>query len=150
MNPSAKAFTLKITDGSTLVFKDVQSPEPAMSFDKEVRSKTVAASTGGNIGDYVVVFYFGVEAPTAVAIKELGNTDPQRTTGVVVGYDRHKRLLLLKAGSEEPQRMTISDNTIVDTPEGVIKADNFRPNKGEQLRCLTTPQSQAAVLVVPD
>jgi hypothetical protein len=149
-NPTAKTLTLKVADGSTVVFQDVASPEPALSFDKEVRSKTVAADTFKNVGAYVVVFYFGIYTPTAVAVKELGVAAPQRSTGSVAGFDRHQHLLLLKAGPAGPQKMVVSDDTIVDTPEGVVRPANFHPGKGEQLRCFTAPQSETAVFVAPN
>lgn len=149
-NPTANTLTLKVADGSTVVFQDVASPEPAMSFDKDVRSKTVAASTVKDVGAYVVVFYFGVYTPTAVAVKVLGMSAPQRTTGSVAGFDRHQHLLMLKSGPAESQKMAVSEDTIVDTPEGVVKPDNFHPNKGERLRCFTAAQSQTALLVAPN
>ena len=72
ISPKARTLTLKTADGSAVVFKEVTGPEPAMSFDKDVRSKTVAANTFNTVGAYVVVFYFGFDTPTAVAVEDLG------------------------------------------------------------------------------
>src|SRR5271154_4378851 len=35
---TAKTLTLKVADGSTVVFKDVANPQPAISFSQDVRS----------------------------------------------------------------------------------------------------------------
>ena len=149
-DPVAKTLTLKTADGSTVVFHDVANPEPAMTFDRDVRSKTVAASTFHTIGAYVVVFYFGFDAPTAVAVQDLGTSAPNKTTGSVEGFDRHKHVLTLKSGSGQPQELAVSDNTIVETDEGVVNPDHFHPGKGDQLRCFAKPGTQAAFFIAPN
>ena len=150
ISPKARTLTLKTADGSAVVFKEVTGPEPAMSFDKDVRSKTVAANTFNTVGAYVLVFYFGFDTPTAVAVEDLGKTGPQRTIGSVDHFDRHQHLLMLNAGAAEPQKVVVSDDTIVDTPEGVVKAVDFHPSRGEQLRCFTRPESMTALFVAPN
>lgn len=149
-NSTAKTLTLKVADGSIVVFKDVGNPEPAISFNQDVRSKTVPAGTFNKVGAHVVVFYFGFDAPTAVAIKDLGSETPKRSTGSVANFDRHQHLLTLKSDTAEPQKLVLSDDTVMDTPEGVVKLADFHPNKGEQLRCFTKPESQVALFVAPN
>ena len=149
VNTAAKTLTLKVADGSKVLFQDVVSPEPAISFDKAVRSKTVPAGTFTKVGANVVVFYFGIDTPTAVAVKELG--DPlQKSTGSVASFDRHQHLLTLKTETAEPQKLVLNDETVVDTPDGIVKSADYHPNKGEQLRCFTKPSSQAALFVAPN
>jgi hypothetical protein len=67
-----------------------------------------------------------------------------------VGFDRHKHLLTLKTETAQPQELAVSDDTIVDTPEGIVKPAEFHPSKGEQLRCFAKPESQAALFVAPN
>jgi hypothetical protein len=150
LDTKAKTITIRVADGSNVVFHDVANPEPAMAFDKEVRGKTVPASAFHTLGAYVVVFYFGFDAPTAVAVGYLGPNPPKRTLGSVVGFDRHKHLLTLKTETAQPQELAVSDDTIVDTPEGIVKPAEFHPSKGEQLRCFAKPESQAALFVAPN
>ena len=152
VNPSAKTLTLKVADGSTVVFRDVSDPEPAMTFDKDVRSQTVAAASFKTVGAYVVVFYFGFDSPTAVAVEGLGTTAPNRTVGSVEGFDRHKRVLTIKNGTAknglgQAQELDVSDKTVVETDEGVINPDRFHPNKGDSLRCFAKPGSQDAFFI---
>jgi hypothetical protein len=148
---TAKTLTLKVADGSMVVFKDVANPQPAISFNQDVRSKTVPAGTFNKVGAHVVVFYFGFDVPTAVAVKDLGSDAPKRTTGSVANFDRHQHLLTLKTDTTaEPQKLVLSDDTVMDTPEGVVKLADYHPNKGEQLRCFTKPESQTALFVAPN
>jgi hypothetical protein len=149
-NSTAKTLTLKVADGSTVVFKDVANPEPPISFNQDVRSKTVPAGTFRKVGAQVVVFYFGFDVPTAVAVKDLGSDAPRRSTGSVANFDRHQHLLTLKTDTAEPQKLVLSDDTVMDTPEGVVKLADYHPNKGEQLSCLTKPESQTALFVTPN
>jgi hypothetical protein len=149
-NSTAKTLTLKVADGSTVVFKDVANPEPAITFDQDVRNKTVPAGTFNKVGAQVVVFYFGFDVPTAVAVKDLGSDAPKRSTGSVANFDRHQHLLTLKTDTAEPQKLLLSDDTVMDTPEGIVKLADFHPNKGEQLRCFTKPESQTALFVAPN
>jgi hypothetical protein len=149
-NSTAKTLTLKVADGSTIVFNDVANPEPAISFNPDVRSKTVPAGTFNKVGAHVVVFYFGFDVPTAVAVKDLGSDAPKRSTGSVADFDRHQHLLTLKTDTAEPQKLLLSDDTAMDTPEGIVKLADFHPNKGEQLRFLTKPESQVALFVAPN
>ena len=147
---TAKTLTLKVADGSIVVFKDVANPQPAFSFNQDVRSKTVPAGTFNKVGANVVVFYFGFEGPTAVAIKDLGSDAPKRSTGSVASFDRRQHLLTLKTDTAEQEKVVLSDDTVMDTPEGVVKLSDYHPNKGEQLRCFTKPESQTALFVAPN
>jgi len=147
VNPTAKTLTLRVADGSTMVFHDVSNPEPAMMFDKDVRSKTVAASSFNTVGAYVVVFYFGFDAPTAVAVEDLGTTALNRTTGSVAGFDRHKHLLTIRNGTGQQQELAVSDATIVDTADGIVTPGHFHPSKGDELRCFAKSGSQTAYFI---
>lgn len=147
---AAKTLTLKVADGSIIVFKDVASPEPPMAFDAKVRSKTVPADGFHTVGAQVVVFYFGYDTPTAVAVKDLGSDVPTRRAGSVASFDRRQHLLTLKTGTPEPEKVLLSDETIVDTAEGVMTAAEFRPSKGDQVHCVAKANSAAALFVAVD
>jgi hypothetical protein len=147
INLAARTLTLTAADGSTIVFKDVANPEPAIYFDKDVRSKTVPTGSFNKVGAHVIVFYFGFDNPTAVAIKELGSKKPKKSTGSVATFDRHQHLLTLKSTTAEPEKLVLTDDTVLDTPNGIVKLSEYHPNKGEQLRCFTQPESQTALFV---
>jgi hypothetical protein len=109
----------------------------------------VPAGTFTKVGAYVVVFYFGIDTPTAVAIKELGQDPLQKSIGSVADFDRHQHLLTLKTETA-PQKLVLNDETVVDTPDGIVRSADYHPSKGEQLRCFTKPASQAALFVRPN
>ncbi len=106
----------------------------------------VAAFT--KVGANVVVLYFGYDSPTAVAVKDIGSATPKTSTGSVSSFDRHQHSLTLKTEAAE-QKLVLTDDTIVDTCDGVVKLADFKPSKGDHLHCVTAPDSETALLVTP-
>lgn len=149
VDAARKTLTLKLADGSTVSFQDVSSHEPALSLDKAVREKTVPVGTYSKVGANVVVLYFGYGSPTAVAIKELGADAPKKSSGSLSSFDRHEHSLTLKTDAAVPQKLVLTEDTIVDTSDGVVKAADYKPSKGERLRCFTGPKSVTALFVAP-
>jgi len=149
VNTARKTLTLKLADGSTVSFQQVSSHEPALSLDKAVREKTVPVATFSKVGANVVVLYFGYDNPTAIAIKELGADAPKKSTGSVSSFDRHGHSLTLKTDAAEPQKLVLTEDTIVDTSDGVVKLADYKPSKGDHLRCFTSPGSENALFVAP-
>jgi len=150
VNAAAHTLTLKVADGSTVLFEDMAGPGPSLTFDKALREKTVPAETFNKVGAHVVVFYFGLDNLTAVAIKELGTDGVLRRTGSVANFDRHQHMLTLRSGTAEPQKLILTDDTVVDTSDGVVKLSDYHPSKGDQLRCFTKPESLTALFVAPN
>ena len=149
VNTAQKTLTLKLADGSTVHFQDVSSNAPALSLDKAVREKTVPVATYSKVGSNVVVLYFGYDSPTAVAVKELGAEVPKKSTGSVSSFDRHGHSLTLKTDAAEPQKLVLTEDTIVNTSDGVVKLADYKPSKGDHLRCFTSPGSENALFVAP-
>jgi hypothetical protein len=149
VNPTSKTLVLKAADGEIVIFQAMAGHEPAMSFDKSIRGKTVPVAGYSKVGSNVVVFYYGYDTLTAVAIKELGADSLKKSTGSVSNFDRHDHSLTLKTEAPEPQKLVLNDDTIVDTSDGVVKLADYKPAKGAQLRCITQPESQVALLVAP-
>jgi len=149
VNAADKTMTLKAVDGSTLRFKETGGAASMSSLNKSVREKTVPAEGYAKVGTNVVVLYFGYDNLTAVAIKELGAGALKKSTGSVTSFDRHDRSLTLKTDTAAEQKLVLTDDTIVDTVNGVVKASDYHPSKGEQLRCMTGAESETALLVAP-
>jgi hypothetical protein len=149
VNAAAKTLVLKLPDGSTMVYQDVPSHEPALSLDKSVREKTVPVGAYSKVGANVVVLYFGYNSPTAVAVKELGPDTPKKSSGNVSSFDRHQHSLMLKTDAAEEQKLVLNEDTIVDTSDGVVKLADYKPSKGEHVSCFTGPNSETALLVAP-
>ena len=149
VDTARKTLTLKLADGSKVSYQDVVSHEPALALDKVVREKTVPVGTYGKVGSNAVVLYFGYDSPTAVAIKDLGLDTPKESVGSVSNFDRHQHSLTLKTGTAEPQTVLLTEDTIFDTSDGVVKLADFKPSKGDHLRCVTSPDSKTALFVAP-
>jgi hypothetical protein len=66
----------------------------------------------------------------------------------VSSFDRHQHSLTLKTDAAE-QKLVLTDDTIVDTSDGVVKLADYKPSKGEHVRCLTSGNSETALLVGP-
>ena len=149
VNAKSKTLVLKAVDGSTVVFKLTGDSASMSSLNKSVREKTVPAQSYAKVGSNVVVLYFGYDDLTAVAIKELGAGALKKSTGSVTNFDKHDRSLTLKADNAAEQKLVLTDDTIVDTADGVVKASDFHPSKGQQVRCMTGAASETALLVAP-
>jgi hypothetical protein len=149
VNAADKTMTLKAVDGSKLVFKETGGSGSLSSLNKSVREKTIPAEGYAKVGTNVVVLYFGYDNMTAVAIKELGAGALKKSTGSVTNFDKHDRSLTLKTDTAAEQKLVLTDDTIVDTADGVVKASDYHPSKGEQVRCMTGPRSETALLVAP-
>jgi hypothetical protein len=149
VDAARKTLTLKLADGSKVSYQDISSHEPALSLDKVVREKTVPAGTYGKVGNNAVVLFFGYEPPTAVAIKELGSETPKESTGSVANFDRHEHSLTVKTDAAGPQTLVLTEDTIFDTSNGVVKLADYKPSKGDRVRCVTSPDSKTALFVAP-
>lgn len=149
VNAARKTLTLKRADGSTVNFQDVASHEPALSFDKAVREKTVPVATYSKVGANVVVLYFGYDSLTAVAIKELGADAPKKSTGSVSSFDRHLHSLTVQTTAVAPQKLVLTEDTIIDTSDGIVKLADYKPSKGEHVHCFTSGDTETALLVTP-
>jgi len=147
VNAARKMLTLKRTDGSTVSYQEASSHEPALSLDKVVRDKTIPIASYSKVGANVVVLYYGYDSPTAVAIKELGADAPKKSMGSVSSFDRHEHRLTLKTDSAESQKLVLTEDTIVDTNDGVVKLADYRPSKGERLRCYTGAEADTVLFV---
>jgi hypothetical protein len=149
VDAAGKTLTLKLADGSSMSFHELSAHEPAYSLDKAIREKTVPVASFSKVGANVVVLYFGYDTPTAIAVKELGADAPKKSTGSVSSFDRHEHSLTLKTDAAAPQKLMLTEDTIVDTNDGVVKMADYKPSKGEHLRCFTSPNSETALFVAP-
>jgi hypothetical protein len=152
INAARKTITLKAADGSTVIFNDVAAPEPVLQFAKEIREKTTPAAAFNKVGDQVVVFYFGFDTPTAVAIKDLGAGAIARSTGNVANFEKHQRLLTLNTDAAPPRKLVLNDDTVVDTSNGIVRSADYHPSKGEPVRCISGLQkdTETALLIGPN
>lgn len=139
INPAAKTIVVKTNDDSVGYFKDLTEPNASLLFDKGIRSRTTPADTFNDKGAQVIVYYFGggfgpLNERTAVALQSLGTGPIEKDMGTVVHCNKH--VLTIKTGSGTEQTFDIGNTAVAETSVGVVNADKFDPEKGEQVRVI--------------
>jgi hypothetical protein len=144
-----KTIAVNTEDGSEGVFSDTTKSKSEIEFDKVLREESTPHSSFSKKGDEVVVYYFGDSflQRTAVALQDLGAGPFDKETGTVVKYNRHEHLLTIKESSGTQQSFQIAANTPVETAVGVVEGAKYDPEKGEQLRVITTNGSTRALFI---
>jgi hypothetical protein len=133
-NASTNYFSLKSWDGSIIAFHAVAIATKPVTFDKAVRAETIAATGQHSKGARVLVFYYGYDTVrNAVAIKDLGQGDIGGTTSTIEEFDRRHHEMTVASPGAGPTHITITEHTVVDTPDGVIEGNKYHPNKGERV-----------------
>jgi hypothetical protein len=137
-NPNAKTFTLQADNGTVVLFDARNHGGNPVTLAKEMQQQSTAADTV-HTGAHVLVFYYGNDAVrNAVAIRDLGTGALDRVNGNVADFDRHQHRMKVKCSAAEPQDVVLSDQTVVDTPMGVVQGSKYKPNKGEQVGIVST------------
>jgi len=150
IDPHAKTMDIMIDNGDTDTFKLPGAGKVNIDFDRALESDSVNADKFQQIGDYVVVYYYGYDDNrTAVAVKDLGKGPFAKDEGTVVSYDKHDRTMTVKDGSGKSQSFVLSDHLVVDTGESVAPGRSFGPHKGDYIRVTysTTGGKNTAVFV---
>ena len=146
VSAAARTITLKTDDGSLHLFKDGSGSQTAVSLDKTMQAQTVPVAGFSQVGAHVVVLYYGFgDLQTAVAIKDLGASAPSKMAGSVAEFDHHQHVLTLKGDSSQAQKVALAEQTVVDTPDGVVDGLKFHPSKGQHLGVITKAGSGSAV-----
>ena len=134
VNAAAKTLTLKLDDGSLASFQKASAAASSTNLDKEMQAHTTAPAEFNHVGAHVVVFYYGFgDQRTAVAIKDLGTSPLNDKAGSVTDFDHHQHVVTVKGDTSGPQSFTLDEQTVVETPDGVIDGRRYHPNKGDHV-----------------
>jgi hypothetical protein len=144
IHPGTKTIFIKTNDGSDGLFKDLTQSNVSLLFDKEIRSRTTPADAFKDQGAQVIVYYigggFGAFADrTAVALQSLGAGPIEKSTGTVVSSRKH--VLTIKTDSGTQETFQIGDSAVAETATGVMNADKFDPEKGDQVRVIADTEN---------
>jgi ABC-type amino acid transport substrate-binding protein len=135
VNPKTKLITVTTDDGSEGKFTYANKPDGALDFDKIVSADSTPASTFTAVGDHVVVYYCGYDdIRTVVAIHDMGSGPLAKITGQVVKYDKRDHTLIIKNASGAKQTIQLSPKAVAETSGGVVEANKFQPESGDQVR----------------
>lgn len=132
IDPHAKTIDITIESGDTSEFKLPGAAKVNIDFDKALESDSVNADKFQQVGDFVVVYYYGYDNNrTAVAVKDLGKGPFEKVEGTVLSYDKHDRTMTAKDGSGKSESFVLSDHLIVDTGVSVAAGRGYSPHKGD-------------------
>ena len=135
INAKTKLITVTTDDGSEGKFTYGNKPDGTLDFDKNVSADSTPASTFTAVGDHVVVYYCGYDdIRTVVALHDMGKGPLAKITGHVVKYDKRDRTLIIKNDAGAKQTIQLSPKAVAETSGGVVEANKFQPESGDQVR----------------
>jgi hypothetical protein len=142
INPAGKTITVFTDQHFQKSFKDLTDSKVPISFDKKIREEATPVNTFKTNGAYVIVFFYGQGASqTAVAMRNLGNGPFAADTGTVAKFDSHDHSLSIKEASGVEESFKISAQTVAETGIGAVEGFNFHPQKGDQVRVVSSAVS---------
>jgi hypothetical protein len=139
IDEAANTITIKTDDGTGGFFRVLPNSHVSLDFDDKVRKDSTPADSFTKTGARVLVYYYGGAwevQRTAVALRDLGSGPFEQDTGSVVGFDKHRRLLKIKGQSGNDKSFHIADKAVAETPLGAVDADDYHPDKGDQVRVI--------------
>ncbi len=153
VSPAANSLTLTPDDGSSGSFQLPPKSEPNLNFDKDVRAGTSSPETVKADGSHVILYYYwDGDARTAVAVQSLGAGPFQVSSGKVVGFNKHDRVLTVRTADGKTETVAVSDKTVVDSAEGVATGMRLHVGKGDDVRLLAESKNgtEEALLIRTD
>jgi hypothetical protein len=137
VSTGGKSVSIKLDDGSIRSFKEISDSHDASSLEKTVQAKAIPPGGFGKVGEHVVLFYYGVgDLCTAVAYKDVGAAPSNQMSGVVSQFERKQHLLTVVGTASQKEQISVPEQTVVDTPDGVRDGLQFHPGKGEHLEVI--------------
>ncbi len=135
INSIDKTITIGTDYGTPRVFGKLAQSNVALDFDRRIRAETTAVDGFTKNGARVIVFYFVKgNLQTAVALQELGTGPFEESSGTVVKFDRHERVLTLKNGSKGEESFELSQKTVAETPYGAVEGLELNAKDGDQVQ----------------
>lgn len=135
INSTDKTITIGTDNGTPKLFNELTKSNVALDFDKRIRAEATTADTFTKSGVRVIVYYFGDgNLQTAVALQDLGAGPFEESSGTVVKFDRHERVLTLKNSSGGDQSFHLSEKTVAETPYGAVEGLELNVKDGDHLQ----------------
>jgi hypothetical protein len=145
INLAAKTITVLTDDGSGDTFKALTDSKTPVEFDKTLRSDATAADAFKKKETRVIVYYFGGgDVRTAVALRDLGPGPFRKFSGAVVKFEGKDHSISIKDQSGALASFKITQSTVADTGMGAVDGFKFEPEKGDQVRVISTDANGTA------
>lgn len=129
VHPKVRMIEVETDDGSSGHF-DYMKAGTQIEFDKSLNADATAADKFETNNVHAIVYYFGQgDVRTAVAVHLLGEGEFKTSKGIVMKFNRHDRVLVIKDEAGAEQTFALTATTVADTETGVapgFKADFTR------------------------
>ena len=135
IDSTKKLITVVTDSGISAQFKESTKPEVRLDFDKRIHANVIAADAFTKNEARVIAYYYGSgDVQTAVAFQDLGTGPFEDSSGRVVKFDRHERVLTLKKTSGAEESFRLDPKTVAETPYGAMEGLELDANDGDQLQ----------------
>ena len=135
VDSTSKTITVVTDGGAPMLFKESTKPEVRLDFDKNIRTDVIPADAFTKNDARVIVYYFGSgDVQTAVAFQDLGTGLFEDTSGTVVKFNRHERVLTLRKTSGAEESFQLEPKTVAETPYGAIEGLKLDAKDGDHLQ----------------
>lgn len=140
INSTTKTITVGTDDGTARLFNESTESNVSLDFDKTIRAEAIAVDGFTKIGVRVILCYFGGgDAQAAVALEDLGTGPFKESSGTVVKFDRHERVLTLKNDSGVEESFHLNPKTVAETPYGAVEGLELDAKDGDQVQVTASP-----------
>ena len=130
-----KTVTVVTDSGTSALFKESTKPEARLDFDKRIHADVIAADAFTKNEARVIAYYYGGgDVQTAIAFQDLGTGPFEDSSGTVVKFDRHGRVLTLKKTSGAEESFHLDPKTVAETPYGAMEGLELDAKDGDQLQ----------------
>lgn len=134
INATTGTISVLQDNGQSGVYETKSHSNTRISFDKRVAADTTAATAFNQQNAYVVVFYYGQEDRTVVALKDLGKGPFTAASGTVEKVDSHAHSISVKDSAGAEQTFALTAQSVVESNVGAVDGGHFQPQKGDHVR----------------
>ncbi len=152
VNAKIKMTEITTDNGTSGHFEWLKKTGGDINFDKVVKADATDADKFTTKGAHVIVFFVGDgDVRTILAVRDLGSGPLEKTSGTVVKFSRHDRVLIVKNGAGAEETFHIDAKTVADTTTGVEEGFKFDFSKGDEVRVTAAPSNggETALLIAP-
>jgi hypothetical protein len=139
INPMNKTITVGMNNGTVMLFNESTKSNVSLDFDKGIRSEATTLDSFTKSGVRIILYYFGNgDTRTAVALEDLGTGPFEETSGTVVKFDRHERVLTLRSNSGVEESFHLDPKTVAETPYGAMEGSELEAKDGDHLQVMAS------------
>jgi DNA-binding beta-propeller fold protein YncE len=144
IDTTEKTITLFLDGGSESTFNDMTNSKTPITVDKRILAETTAVDDFKKKGAYVIVFYFGGDTRSVVALRNLGAGPFTSTVGTVIKLDGREHSIAVQDDSGAIQTFRLSAETVAESGFGAVNGLKFQVQRGDHVRVVGANLNGAA------